>query len=35
MGREAALSGEMVTWEELYFSNAKLDHRLDLSQFDK
>jgi myo-inositol 2-dehydrogenase/D-chiro-inositol 1-dehydrogenase len=35
LGREAALSGEMVTWEELYYSNAKLDPGIDFSQFDK
>ena len=35
LGREAAISGEKLTWEDLYFSNARLDPMLDLSQFDK
>jgi len=35
LGREAAMSGERLTWEELCFSNQKLDPMLNLSQFDK
>lgn len=30
-----ALSGEEITWEEMIFSNERLDPMLDLSQFDK
>jgi predicted dehydrogenase len=35
LGRETALTGDRFTWEDLYFSNARLDPMLDLSQFDK
>ncbi|MEI6048712.1 MAG: Gfo/Idh/MocA family oxidoreductase [Bacteroidota bacterium] len=35
MGREAAISGERVGWDELRNSNARLDPMLNLSQFDK
>jgi myo-inositol 2-dehydrogenase / D-chiro-inositol 1-dehydrogenase len=35
LGREAAISGERITWEELLFSNERLDPMLNLSQFDK
>ena len=34
MGREAAMSGDLVSWDELRFSNARLDPELNLSQFD-
>jgi myo-inositol 2-dehydrogenase / D-chiro-inositol 1-dehydrogenase len=34
LGREAAISGERITWEELLFSNERLDPMLNLSQFD-
>ncbi len=35
LGREAAISGERLGWDELRNSNARLDPMLDLSQFDK
>jgi hypothetical protein len=35
LGRTAATSGEEITWEEMIFSNERLDPMLDLSQFDK
>jgi predicted dehydrogenase len=35
LGREAAIAGERITWEELVFSNERLDPMLNLSQFDK
>jgi hypothetical protein len=35
LGREAALRQELVTWDEVYFSSAKIDPRLDLNQFNK
>ena len=35
LGREAAISGEKIGWDELRNSNAKLDPMLNLSQFDK
>ena len=35
MGREAAISGERIGWDELRNSNARLDPMLNLSQFDK
>jgi hypothetical protein len=35
LGREAAISGERIGWDELRNSNARLDPMLDLSQFDK
>lgn len=34
MGREAAMSGDTVYWDELHFSNARLDPELNLGQFD-
>lgn len=35
LGRQAAEQGKRVTWEEMSFSNEKIDHHLNLSQFDK
>jgi predicted dehydrogenase len=35
LGREAAISGERVGWDQLRNSNARLDPMLNLSQFDK
>lgn len=35
MGREAAISGERIGWDELRNSNAPLDPMLNLSQFDR
>ena len=35
LGREAAISGERVGWDELRNSNSRLDPMLNLSQFDK
>jgi myo-inositol 2-dehydrogenase/D-chiro-inositol 1-dehydrogenase len=35
LGREAAISGERVGWDELRNSNARLDPMLNLAQFDK
>lgn len=35
LGRDAAISGEMLGWNELYNSNAKLDPMLDFSLVDK
>jgi predicted dehydrogenase len=35
LGREAAISGERIGWDELRNSNARLDPMLNLSQFDK
>jgi myo-inositol 2-dehydrogenase / D-chiro-inositol 1-dehydrogenase len=35
LGREAAISGERLGWDELRNSNARLDPMLNLSQFDK
>lgn len=35
LGREAAISGERISWDELRNSNARLDPMLNLSQFDK
>jgi myo-inositol 2-dehydrogenase/D-chiro-inositol 1-dehydrogenase len=35
LGREAAISGERVGWDELRNSNARLDPMLNLTQFDK
>jgi predicted dehydrogenase len=35
LGRNAAASGEEITWEELIASNEKLDPMLDLTMFDK
>ena len=34
LGREAAIAKREMTWEEVYFSNEKLDPKLNLSQFD-
>ena len=34
MGREAAMSGEKVMWDNLRFSSQRLDPKLNLSQFD-
>jgi myo-inositol 2-dehydrogenase/D-chiro-inositol 1-dehydrogenase len=34
MGREAAMSGKQVNWDELRFSSQRLDPKLNLSQFD-
>jgi predicted dehydrogenase len=35
LGREAAISGEKIGWDELRNSNARLDPMLDLTQFDR
>jgi myo-inositol 2-dehydrogenase / D-chiro-inositol 1-dehydrogenase len=35
LGREAAISGERIGWDELWNSDARLDPMLNLSQFDK
>lgn len=35
LGREAAMRQELVTWDEVYFSSAKIDPQLDLNQFNK
>ena len=35
LGREAAISGERMGWDELRNSNARLDPMLNLTQFDK
>lgn len=35
LGREAAISGERIGWDELRNSNSRLDPMLNLSQFDK
>jgi len=35
LGREAAFSGNRISWDELRNSNSKLDPMLNLSQFDK
>jgi myo-inositol 2-dehydrogenase/D-chiro-inositol 1-dehydrogenase len=35
LGREAAISGERIGWDELRNSNARLDPMLNMSQFDK
>lgn len=34
LGREAATTQRMMTWDEVYFSNEKLDPKLNLTQFD-
>lgn len=34
MGREAAMSGEKLMWDNLRFSSLRLDPKLNLSQFD-
>jgi len=35
LGREAAISGERIGWDELRNSNSRLDPMLNLTQFDK
>ncbi|MGV8136561.1 MAG: Gfo/Idh/MocA family protein [Mangrovibacterium sp.] len=35
LGREAATRQELVTWNEIYFSSAKIDPQLNLDQFNK
>lgn len=35
LGRTAAMAGEEITWDEMIFSNNKMDTMLNLSQFDK
>jgi predicted dehydrogenase len=35
LGRTTATAGEEIMWDEMIFSNEKLDPLLDLSQFDK
>ena len=35
LGRESATSKKEMTWDEVYFSNEKLDTKLNLAQFDK
>jgi predicted dehydrogenase len=35
LGRTAAMAREEITWDEMIFSNTKLDPMLNLSQFDK
>jgi len=35
MGRNAASSGKLLAWDETYFSNSKLDPKLNLSQFNR
>jgi myo-inositol 2-dehydrogenase / D-chiro-inositol 1-dehydrogenase len=35
LGREAAMTGKTVTWDELRASSAKLDPNINLAQFDK
>jgi myo-inositol 2-dehydrogenase/D-chiro-inositol 1-dehydrogenase len=35
LGRTAATAREEITWDEMIFSNEKLDPMLDLTQFDK
>ena len=34
IGREAAMSGNQVMWDDLRFSSQRLDPKLNLSQFD-
>ena len=34
MGREAAMSGNQIMWDDLRFSSQRLDPKLNLSQFD-
>ncbi len=34
MGREAAMSGKQIKWDDLRFSSQRLDPKLNLSQFD-
>ena len=33
MGREAAMSGEQIMWDNLRFSSQRLDPKLNLNQF--
>ena len=35
LGREAAIRGECISWDELILSGERIDPNLDLSQFDK
>ncbi len=35
LGRMAATSGEVITWDEMMLSGERLDPMLDLEQFDK
>jgi hypothetical protein len=35
MGREAAMAGKQIMWDDLRFSSQTLDPMLNLSQFDK
>jgi len=35
MGRDAATSNELLSWDETYFSNSKLDPKLNMSQFNR
>jgi hypothetical protein len=35
LGRMAATSGEVTTWDEMMLSGERLDPMLDLAQFDK
>jgi len=35
MGRDAATSNKLLSWDETYFSNSKLDPKLNLSQFSR
>jgi predicted dehydrogenase len=35
LGRESALTGKPMTWDEIRLSNLRLDPKLNLSQFDK
>ena len=35
MGRDAATSGKQLSWDETYFSNSKLDPKLNLTQFNR
>jgi len=34
LGREAATARQEKTWDEIYFSNQRLDPKLNLSQFE-
>ncbi|MGC1241467.1 MAG: Gfo/Idh/MocA family oxidoreductase, partial [Chryseosolibacter sp.] len=35
LGRQAAEQGKRVNWEEMIFSNEKIEHHLNLTQFDR
>ncbi len=35
MGRDAATSNQQLSWDEIYFSDSRLDPKLNLSQFKK